>query len=76
MDVCAVVQQVLHHSHSIVAGGEVERRGVSALQVSTVHILRGAELLYKTEKQIRVQLLHEEKTRMLIFIVYTVYCSG
>lgn len=49
VDVGAVVQEILNHGHAIVAGGKVERRGVAALQVSTVHILRGAKLLYKTK---------------------------
>ncbi len=49
VDIGAVVQEILNHSHAIVAGGKVERSGVTSLQVSTVHILRGAKLLCKTK---------------------------
>lgn len=49
VDIGAVVQEILNHSHAIVAGGKVERSGVTTLQVSTVHILRGAKLLCKTK---------------------------
>ena len=49
VDVGAVVQQVLHHRHAVVAGGKVERRGVPPLQVPAVHVLRCAQLLPCTE---------------------------
>lgn len=50
VDISAVVKKVLDHGHAIVASGKVERCGVTTLQVSTVHILRGAKLLYKTKQ--------------------------
>lgn len=40
-----VVQQVLHHRHSVVTGGEMQRSGVAALQIPTVHILSRAQRL-------------------------------
>lgn len=45
MDISSVVEQVFHYSHSVVAGCKVERSGVAALQIPTVYILRGAQLL-------------------------------
>lgn len=40
-----VVQQVLHHRHSVVTSSKMKRRGVSPLQVPAVHILSRAQRL-------------------------------
>lgn len=45
VNVSSVVKQVLHHRHSVIASCKVERRGVAALQVPAVHVLRAAQLL-------------------------------
>lgn len=45
--VSPVVQQVLHHGHSVVAGSKVEGGGVSSLQVSTIHILSRTQRLQR-----------------------------
>lgn len=39
----SVVQQELHHCHPVVAGGEVQRRGVTSLQVAAVDVLGRAQ---------------------------------
>lgn len=41
------MQQVLHHSYAIVACRKVQRRGVTSLQISAVHILSRAQLLQR-----------------------------
>lgn len=45
-----MMQQVFHHSHAVVACSEMQRGGVTALQITTVHVLRGAQLLRRTHK--------------------------
>lgn len=50
-----MMQQVFHHSHTVVACSKMQRGGVAALQVTTVHVLRGAQLLWKIHKQIGVK---------------------
>lgn len=47
-----VVQQVLHHRHSVVTGGKMKRRGVSALQIPTVDVLRRAQRLRAQRERI------------------------
>ena len=46
--VSPVVQEELHHSHAVVAGRKVQRRGVAAVQISTVDRvgMGGYELLW------------------------------
>lgn len=46
-----VVQQVLHHRHSVVAGSKVKGGGVSSLQVSAVHILSRTQRLWRDADQ-------------------------
>lgn len=48
-----VVQQVLHHRHSVVASSKMKRSGVSALQVPTVHVLGRAQRL-QTETRLEL----------------------
>lgn len=47
VDVCAVMQQVLHHSHAVIACCKVQRRRVTSLQIPAVHILSRAQLLQR-----------------------------
>lgn len=45
-----VVQEVLHHWHSVVASSKVKRSGVSSLQISAIHILSRTQRL-RRERQ-------------------------
>lgn len=49
VDVSSVVKQILNHRHSVITSCKVERRGMAALKVPTVHILRAAKLLRDRE---------------------------
>lgn len=51
VDVSSVVKQILNYRHSVIPSCKVERRGMAALQVPTVHILRAAKLLRNRERE-------------------------
>lgn len=42
-----MVQEILHHGHSVVAGSEVKRGRVPSLQISAIHILSRAQGLQR-----------------------------
>lgn len=53
MHVCPMVQQILHHWHAVISCSKVQWCWMAAFQISTIHILRAAKLLWKEIKSIR-----------------------
>lgn len=47
MHVCPMVQQILHHWYSVISRSKVQWCRMTAFQISTIHILRAAKLLWK-----------------------------
>lgn len=53
-----VVQQELHHRHSVVTSSKVKRSGVSSLEVPAVHVLSCAQRLQR-ETSVRLHVSSE-----------------
>lgn len=57
----SVLQQELNNGQTVVAGGEMQRRGLSTLQVSAVHVLHRAEFLQRERDADQWRQEHENK---------------
>ena len=49
MDISTTLKENLHNVHSIVTGSKMERRAMPTVKVPTIHSVRIAELLKKTD---------------------------
>lgn len=50
MHICSMVQEVLHHWYAVIPCSKVQWCWMTAFQISAIHILRAAKLLWRQKK--------------------------